>query len=90
MACQPASQKAAIGLLETVRRRHHAVLAQRQPCLVAGLVQRRQHVAGEFGGLLEDRLDQIVASLLVAGQGGDFVEAADARMAKSMSRTGAR
>ena len=64
------------GRLDAVRRGHHAVLAD-AALLVAGLVQRRQHVAGEFAGFLEDRLDQIVRYFLVARQGGDAVEPAD-------------
>ena len=35
---------------------------------VAGLVQRREHVAGEFAGLLQNGLDQIIGDFLIAGQ----------------------
>ena len=64
------------GRLDAVRRGHHAVLAD-AALLVAGMVQRRQHVAGEFARLLENRLDQIVGGVLVTGQSSDAVEAAD-------------
>ena len=76
MACQPFSQKAAkasftpAGVVTTPS-------LQTQPCLVARLVERRENVGGEFAGLLENGLDQIVGHLLIAGQSGDVVEVAD-------------
>ena len=39
---------------------------------VPGRVQRRQHFAGETGGLGQDRLDEFRIRLLEAGQGGDL------------------
>ncbi len=70
------SQKAAERLLDALRRRHHAVLADAAG-LVAGLVERREHVAGEFARFFENGLDQIVGHLLIARQGGDMGEVSD-------------
>ena len=63
-------------LFYTRRGRHHAVLADAAR-LVAGMVERREHVAGEFAGFFKNGLDQIVGNLVIARQGGDVSEVSD-------------
>ena len=68
-----------IGLLEARRRAHDAVL-QPRALAVADIVERRQHVARQLAGFLENSVDEIGARLLAAreqcdlGEAGEFVE----------------
>jgi hypothetical protein len=52
---------------EARRRPHHAVL-QLGADLVAVAVERRQAVAGEFGGFLQNGVDRVVGGVLIARQ----------------------
>ena len=57
------------GGLEAVRRAHDAVLEQAALAVADG-VQRREDVAGELAGLLEDRGGEVAVEVGVAGDGG--------------------
>ena len=62
------------GLREAVRGAYGAV-NQTAALNVAGAVERTQHVTGELAGLFKHGIDQVGGSLLIAGQGGDPVQA---------------
>ena len=59
-----------VGVPESGRRAHHAVLEDRA-LLVAAPVQRSDHLAGQPAGLVQDGADQIAGRFFVAGQRGD-------------------
>ncbi len=58
-----------VGFLEALGRAHHAVLVV-AAFLVAGAVQREQHVLAELGGFLDDGVDRVRRRVLVARQLG--------------------
>ena len=59
-----------VGFLEALGRAHDAVLVG-AALLVAGAIEREQHVLAELGRLLEDRLDGVGRGVLVARQLGE-------------------
>ena len=63
-----------VGFLEAGRGGHDAVLADATGP-VADAVDRVENAGGELGGFVEDGLDEIDGTFLVAGQGADFFEA---------------
>ena len=54
------------GMTEALGRAHHAVF-QHAALAVADGVERRQHVAGDLAGLLEDRRGEVRVELGIAG-----------------------
>ena len=65
--------KGVVGGLEPVRC-DHAFIAQPCALRITLRVQRRQHFAGEFGGLLQDRTDNIVVVGTETGKTSQFAE----------------
>ncbi len=57
-----------VGVLEALRRGHRAVRVALAALLVARQVERREHLLGELGALLQDRLDHVRGRVREAGQ----------------------
>ena len=65
-----------VGFLEALGRAHDAVLVV-AAFLVAGAVQREQHVLAELGGFLDDGVDRVGGRVLVARQLGELRDVDD-------------
>ena len=80
----------AVGVLESLRRRHAAVVAKRAPSRSPDAVQRVEHFGCEVVGFLEDRGDGVGRRILEARQLRDLARPASSVMTNSISASGAR
>ena len=77
----------AIGLLEALGRAHHAVL-EMTALLVAGAVERLQHLLADLRRLFEHGIDDVAGDVLEAGQAARSSPPCSSKRTKRMSRQG--